>query len=202
MTVTVQSRMQLIYLAVLWYCWLGGRKGIWPVKTEWWGAGMAICLERSADLHMAQLMPLPLTVSSFCKIQTGFTFLVPGVCVCVCVHSQLIWTQRHISGLYSSLLIYCLTEIRFLGMNWKMDVCARVFNILYPYFPALRHRYHNADIDTNCFVGIFNIVFTAAGKKSSGGPCTSREGIQSFISWSGWQHFSSQSSAELILTIK
>jgi len=32
-------------------------------KTEWWGSGMVICLERSADLHMAQLMPLPLTVS-------------------------------------------------------------------------------------------------------------------------------------------
>ena len=34
-------------------------------KTEWWGAGMVICLERGADLHMAQLMPLPLTVSCF-----------------------------------------------------------------------------------------------------------------------------------------
>jgi len=32
-------------------------------KTEWWGAGMVICLERDADLHMAQQMPLPLTVS-------------------------------------------------------------------------------------------------------------------------------------------
>jgi len=31
-----------------------------------------------ADLHMAQLMPLPLTVSCFSKIQTGFTFLVPA----------------------------------------------------------------------------------------------------------------------------
>jgi len=31
-------------------------------KTEWWGAGMVICLERGADLHMAQLMPLPLAV--------------------------------------------------------------------------------------------------------------------------------------------
>ena len=49
-----------------------------PVKTEWWGAGMVICLERGADLHMAQLMPLPLTVSCFCKIQIGFTFLVPA----------------------------------------------------------------------------------------------------------------------------
>jgi len=60
---------------------------------------MVICLERCADLHMAQLMPLPLTVSCFSKIQTGFTFLVaadpssPGkravkrVCVCVCVRA-------------------------------------------------------------------------------------------------------------------
>ena len=47
-------------------------------KTEWWGAGVVICLERSADLHMAQLMPLPLTVSCFSKIPTGFTFLVPA----------------------------------------------------------------------------------------------------------------------------
>ena len=58
---------------------------------------MVICLERDADLHMAQLMPLPVTVSCFSKIQIGFTFLVlaypgsPGkravkrVCVCVCV---------------------------------------------------------------------------------------------------------------------
>jgi len=37
---------------------------------------MVICLERGADLHTAQLMPLPLTVSCFSKIQIGFTFLV------------------------------------------------------------------------------------------------------------------------------
>ena len=37
---------------------------------------MVVCLERSADLHMAQLMPLPLTVCRFSKIQIGFTFLV------------------------------------------------------------------------------------------------------------------------------
>ena len=74
---------------------LGGRKGIRPVKKlERWGAGVVICLERDADLHMVQLMPLPLTVSCFSKIQTGFTFLVPAypgspgkravkrVCVC------------------------------------------------------------------------------------------------------------------------
>ena len=62
---------------------------------------MVICQERGADLHMAQLMPLPLTVSCFSKIQIGFTFLVlahlgsPGqravkrVCVCVCIAGQM-----------------------------------------------------------------------------------------------------------------
>ena len=64
-------------------------------KTEWWGVGMVICLERRADLHMSQLMPLPLADSCFSKIQIGFTFLVPAhlgspgqsavkrMCVCV-----------------------------------------------------------------------------------------------------------------------
>ena len=37
---------------------------------------MVICLERGADLHMSQRIPLPLTVSCFNKIQIGFTFLV------------------------------------------------------------------------------------------------------------------------------
>jgi len=41
-------------------------------------AGVVICLERGADVHTAQLMPLPLTVSCFSKIQIGFTFLVPA----------------------------------------------------------------------------------------------------------------------------
>ena len=57
---------------------------------------MVVCLERGADLHMFQLMPLPLTVSCFSIIQIGFAFLVPAhlggpgeravkrVCVCVC----------------------------------------------------------------------------------------------------------------------
>ena len=65
---------------------------------------MVICLERDADLHMAQLMPLPLTVSCFSKIQIGFTFRLlahlgsPGkravkeVCVYMCVYiGQLIF---------------------------------------------------------------------------------------------------------------
>jgi len=43
-------------------------------KLEWWGTGMVICLERGADLHMAQLMPLPLTVSCFSKIRIDLPF--------------------------------------------------------------------------------------------------------------------------------
>ena len=42
------------------------------------GAGVVICLERDAFLHMVQLMPLPLTVSCFSKIQIGLIFLVPA----------------------------------------------------------------------------------------------------------------------------
>ena len=47
--------------------------------SGWWSPGTVICLERNADLHTAQLRPLPLTVScSSIKIQIGFTFLVPA----------------------------------------------------------------------------------------------------------------------------
>jgi len=56
---------------------------------------MVVCLMRGADLHIAQLIPLPLTVSCSSKIQIGFTFLVPAhpgspgqrAVKCVCVYS-------------------------------------------------------------------------------------------------------------------
>ena len=90
------------YLVLLFFClqcfdtvgWAAGRaSGL--KKTEWWGVGMVICLERGAELHMAQLMPLLLTISCFSKLQMGFTFLVPAylgspgqrtvkrMCVCI-----------------------------------------------------------------------------------------------------------------------
>ena len=71
---------------------------------------MVICLERGAELHMAQLMPLPLTVSCFSNIQIGFTFLVPAhpgspgqkavkrVCVCVCAYVWILLKQERVSG--------------------------------------------------------------------------------------------------------
>ena len=79
---------------------------------------MVICLERGADLHIALLMPLPLTVSCFSEIQTGFTFLVPAypgspgkralkrvcVCVCVCVYFLLM-------GLFN----FCASNLLIMG---------------------------------------------------------------------------------------
>jgi len=77
---------------------------------------MDICLERGADLHMAQLIPLPPTVSCSSKIQIGFTFLLPAhlgspgqravkrVCVCV----------------------YEVTEIR-LELKYQNEIMKKVF---------------------------------------------------------------------------
>ena len=68
---------------------------------------MVICLERGADLHMAQLMPLPLTISCSSKTQIGFTFLVPAHlgspgqwplngCVCVYVTNlDVVWSKHN-----------------------------------------------------------------------------------------------------------
>jgi len=51
---------------------VGQQEGHSACKTTgWWDAGMVICLERGADLHMALLIPLPLTVSCFNEIQIG-----------------------------------------------------------------------------------------------------------------------------------
>jgi len=79
---------------------------------------MVICLEQGADLHMAQLMPLPLTVSCSSKIQVGFTFLVPAylgspgkravkrVCVCVYILYTLNAVMILCCGLCADLFIF------------------------------------------------------------------------------------------------
>ena len=80
--------------SVLWRCWLGGRKGIRPVKNWVVRCWLGYLSGARCRLAYAQLMPLPLTVSCFSKIQIGFTCLVPAhrgspgkravkrVCVC------------------------------------------------------------------------------------------------------------------------
>jgi len=81
-------------LSVLWSCWLGGRKGIWPAKKlsggvlAWlsvWSEVQTCILRSWCHCH---------SLSCFSKIQIGFTFLVPAhlgspgqravkwVCVC------------------------------------------------------------------------------------------------------------------------
>ena len=91
---------------------------------------MVVCLERGADLHTAQLMPLPLTVSCFSKIQIGFTFLVmahpgsPGKRavkrLCVCVYNSaaisgftvVVWRSQHrLHGMPVSLIIVGLAPV-------------------------------------------------------------------------------------------
>jgi len=87
-----------------WRCWLGGRKGIRPGKN--WVVGCwRGCLGWGADLHIAQQIPLPLTLSCSSKSRLVLTFLVlpfgtcsPGwsrtnsrravkrLCVCVLVN--------------------------------------------------------------------------------------------------------------------
>jgi len=57
--------------SVLWRCCLSGRKNIWP---EWWDAGLVMCLGEGADLHITQLMPLPLTISCSSKSRLVLPF--------------------------------------------------------------------------------------------------------------------------------
>ena len=107
-------------------------------KTEWWGAGVAICMEHSADLHTAQLMPLPLTVSCFSKIQIGFTFLVPAhpgipgqgplngfVCVCVVLYLSI--------GIFAGLLMF----VAFSRLTFAL---ASVSNLGYTRLRLCTHR--------------------------------------------------------------
>jgi len=80
---------------------------------------VVVCLERDADLHTAQLMPLPLTASCFSKIQIGFTFLVPAHsgssgkgplngCVRVCLS---ILTVRLLIDLVSLCVCACCCDV-------------------------------------------------------------------------------------------
>jgi len=105
---------------------------------------MVICLERDADLHMAQLMPLPLTVTCFSIIQIRFAVLVPAfpgsarrravkwVCVCVCMQNVILteleathWCEATKFGVDRTGASWCTTvasvslrTMRSLTMRW------------------------------------------------------------------------------------
>ena len=106
---------------------------------------MVVCLEQGADLHMAQLMPLLLTVSCFSRIQIGFTFLVlahlgsPGkravkwvcVCVCVCVRACVCACVR--ACVYNLLLCFFQLE-----MHVRLICAIKVYLLTYLFaFSAL-----------------------------------------------------------------
>jgi len=86
------SRFATDRLCLLWRCWLGDRKGIWPVRHWVVGCWHGYLSGARCRLAYDQLMPLPLTVSCFSKVQIGFIFLVPTTQVvpdkrvCVCLH--------------------------------------------------------------------------------------------------------------------
>ena len=104
-------------------------------KTEWWGAGVFICLERGADLHMAQLMPLPLTVSCFSKIQIGFTFktfLVPAhlgsprkgpLNGCVCVLSTNWYAAASVIASVCILLLFAGKDTLLVYLSCWSTIC-------------------------------------------------------------------------------
>ena len=126
--------------SVLWHCWLGGRKGIRSVKKLSGGvlAWLSVWSEQGADLHMAQLMPLPVTVSCFSKIQLVLHFwyqltrvvLDKGPlngCVCVSVFSYL-RTQK---------TWHCLSQ---------HDTAAATDRYLPPAWPTAANLLHSAAV--------------------------------------------------------
>ena len=113
---------------------------------------MVICLERGADLHMAQLMPLPLTVSCSSKVQIGFTFLLPAhpgspgqravkwVCVCVNVSLKSLFCCKIRVQMFTCNMWHFLGRFRFvlclLGLEDYLQFAC------YPLYesPNVRHK--------------------------------------------------------------
>ena len=102
-------------------------------------AGVVISLERGADLHMAQLMPLPLTVSCFSKIQTGFTFLVPAhpgspgqravkwVCVCECRLTYVDQCDQWLFGIWLTVIMMQIWGLDCVWIRyWMTRMCVVV----------------------------------------------------------------------------
>ena len=81
--------------SVLWCCWLGSRNSIWPVKTEWWGAGVVICLECSwCHCHSLSLASVKSRfVIPFWYQLTRVVSDKGPLRLCVCVYVQAILTS-------------------------------------------------------------------------------------------------------------
>ena len=96
---------------------------------------MVVCLEQGADLHMAQLMPLPLTVTCFSKVQIGLTFLIPAhlgspgkravkqVCVCSAPKQKTPNAQQNVQS--STYIILDSTQV----LQVRLVACECNYNI-------------------------------------------------------------------------
>jgi len=130
-TFLTQSLSSVLMPSVLWCCRLGGRKGIQPVKN--WVVGCwRDSLGWGADLHIAQQMPLPLTISCSSKSRLVLTFLVlpfwylltgwsrtysrraVNGCVCVCVT---VFFSKHVPIPMEPVLLYNSTSSTDITMN-------------------------------------------------------------------------------------
>ena len=137
---------------------------------------MVICLERGADLHTAQLMPLPLTVCCFSKIQIGFTFLVPvhlsspgkrAVCVCACVAVTAVATpppppigERSIVMTVSVCLSVCLSVREHVSRTTRPILTELFVHVSYVRGSVLVRR----RCDTFCISGfVDDVVFAHYG---------------------------------------
>ena len=101
----------IILPSVLWRCWLSIRKGIWPVKTEWWGAGVVIWSEVQTCTQLSWCHCHSLSLASV-KSRLVFTFLVPAhpgspgkrAVKCVCVNSTI---NTELFTMYCRKTVYC-----------------------------------------------------------------------------------------------
>ena len=124
--------MWLYDSSVLWHCWLGGRKGIRPVKN--WAVGCWCGYLSGARCRLAYgpADATALTVSCFSKIQIGFTFLVPAhpgspgkravkwyVCVCVCVCGEWAYFWKVINKPIRNVVYWPRDKERVLQSTWR-----------------------------------------------------------------------------------
>jgi len=113
--------------SVLWLCWLGGRKVVGPVKkTEWWGAGIVICLKWGADLP-SWCHCYSLSLASV-KSRLVFTFLVPAHlgspgkwplngCVCTVLELSSVLCHCCLDDSKGILMIWCVANLCCISQN-------------------------------------------------------------------------------------
>jgi len=135
---------------VLWRCWLGGRKGIRPVKN--WAVGCWHGYLSGAKVQTC-IWTADATVSCFSKIQTGFTFLVPAhpgrpgqravkrlcVCLCVDVNSLACCNLHSVSSEYRRVRRVIRCVCRFVTCRIDTLTCALFLRLLHVLSPRPRH---------------------------------------------------------------